>query len=165
MATAGVPARPTKTVLIVEDNAIAREGMAVVLFRHGYHALTAGHGREALELLASGPTPDLILLDRLMPVLDGWKLLDRLKAGRYSAIPVVITTGTILTPEWAAGHGAAGFLKKPVEENDLLAEVKRCLGPLDGGRSPGQACGAGFTHGPASSAGRVVTTRPAFFSR
>ena len=101
MAAAGVPARSTKTVLIVEDNAIAWEGMAVVLFRHGYHALTAGHGREALELLASGPTPDLILLDRLMPVLDGWKLLDRLKAGRYSAIPVVITTGTILTPEWA----------------------------------------------------------------
>ena len=62
-----------------------------------------------------------------MPVLDGWHFLDRLKKSPHGSVPVVVTTGTILSREWAAAHGCAGFLKKPVEEADLLAEFRRCL--------------------------------------
>ncbi len=112
-----------RTILIVEDNAVTREGLAVILAREGYATRTARTGLEALDAVADAP-PDLILLDMLLPVLDGWKVLDRLKAD----IPVIIVTGTILTPEWASEHGTAGFLKKPIDEADLLAQVRRALG-------------------------------------
>src|SRR5262249_10918994 len=112
-----------KTILIVEDNAVTREGLAVLLSRAGYATLTAKDGREALDTLARG-APDLMLLDMLLPVVDGWRILER----RDTSVPVIVVTGTILSPEWAAEHGAAGFLKKPVEEAELLAEVRRVLG-------------------------------------
>jgi CheY-like chemotaxis protein len=134
-----VPAQPTKTILVVEGNAIVREGTAVVLFRHGYHALTASDGRQAWDILNGVAVPDLILLDMLLPVVDGWKLLDRLKVGRFKSMPVIIITGTILTPEWATEHGACGFLKKPVAEAELLAVVRRCLNQTRG--APDSALG------------------------
>src|SRR2546429_220201 len=106
---------PAKTLLVVEDNAVAGEGLAVVLRRAGYEVTTATNGRKALDLLVSGPAPDLVLLDMLMPVLDGWHFLEHLR--RQSAAPsVIITTGTILTKEWAAAKGCVGFLRKPFEE-------------------------------------------------
>jgi CheY-like chemotaxis protein len=65
------PALAGKTVLVVEDNAIAREGLATVLRRQGCMAVPVRNGREAPDYLAAGPAPGLILLDMLMPVLDG----------------------------------------------------------------------------------------------
>lgn len=129
-----------KTIMVVEDIAAAREGLAAVLRRRGYAVTLAGNGQQALDLLASGPPPDLILLDMLLPVLDGWILLKRLEglAGGMPA-PVVITTGTILSREWAAANGCAGFLKKPFDEVDLVAELGRVLGVSDDG-AKGQNC-------------------------
>jgi CheY-like chemotaxis protein len=122
-------AQPTKTVLLVEDDAAARDGMAVILRQHGYVALTAPNGQAALDLLGEAlAPPDLVLLDMLMPVMDGWHFLQRFQAGRYRSVPVVIITGAILGPEWAAAHGCAGLLRKPIDEHGLLAEVQRCLG-------------------------------------
>jgi CheY-like chemotaxis protein len=122
-----------KTILVVEDNEVAREGVATVLRRHGYEVALAADGREALEHLATSPAPDLILLDMLMPGVDGWHFLKLLRE-QAPAIPVVVTTGTILTPEWAESQGCAGFLKKPLETEGLLAEVQRCL--RSGGAEP-----------------------------
>jgi CheY-like chemotaxis protein len=69
---AGMAITPNgKTVLIAEDDAIAREGMAIILHREGYGVATAANGQEALEYLRTQPAPSLILLDMLMPVLDG----------------------------------------------------------------------------------------------
>jgi CheY-like chemotaxis protein len=123
---------PGTTILVVEDNDIAREGLAAVLRRAGYSVATAENGQEALSVLGADPAPDLILLDMLMPVLDGWHFLDRLKRSPRKAVPVVVTTGTILTPEWAAAHGCAGFIGKPVEAAELLAEIRRILGQPTG---------------------------------
>jgi CheY-like chemotaxis protein len=117
-------------VLVVEDNAGAREGMAAVLRQAGYGVVMASDGLEALVQLRAGSVPDLILLDMLMPVLDGWRFLEEIKKLAGSAsIPVIVTTSTILTPEWAAAQGCAGFLRKPVDAAELLQEVTRCLGP------------------------------------
>jgi CheY-like chemotaxis protein len=119
---------PSRRVLVVEDNAIAREGLAVVLRRAGYEVVTATNGQEAIDLLGAGPRPDLILLDMLMPVLDGWHFLGLLRGrGPAPPVPVVVTTGTILTREWAAANGCAGFLHKPIDAEALLEEVRRCL--------------------------------------
>ena len=121
------PDRPAPTVLVVEDDDVTRRVLAAVLGRAGYGVIVAGDGQQALARLLSGQRPDLILLDMLMPVLDGWHFLNSLKLVPIGSIPIVITTGTILTREWAAAHGCAGFLRKPIEPDDLLAEVRRVL--------------------------------------
>jgi CheY-like chemotaxis protein len=121
--------RPTQTVLVVEDEDAIRTLLATPLRQQGYVVRTAQHGQEALDLLASAPPPDLILLDTLMPVMDGWHFLERLRAGRHRSVPVVVITGGVLGREWAAAHGCAGFLRKPFDAEDLLAEVRRCRPP------------------------------------
>lgn len=113
-------------LLVVEDNAVARAGLAALLRREGYRVELAGNGQEALDYLANSPPPDLILLDMLMPVLDGWHFLERLRRDG-PPVPVVVTTGTILTLAWAASHGCQGFVRKPIEPSELFAEVRRCL--------------------------------------
>jgi CheY-like chemotaxis protein len=117
----------TKTILVVDDNAIAREGLRLTLSRHGYRTAMAADGEQALGYLQNAQ-PDLVLLDMLMPGVDGWQFLaERNKQAPLSTIPVIVTTGTILTREWAQAHGCHGFLRKPFEENALLDEVERCL--------------------------------------
>src|SRR5688572_21116373 len=102
--TAETPA--VRTILVVEDDAAAREGMAALLGHEGYRVVTAADGRAALDQLRSGLDPDLVLLDMLMPVLDGWHFLEELKAqGPPTHVPVVVTTSTNLTREWAEDHG------------------------------------------------------------
>jgi CheY-like chemotaxis protein len=123
MATA---VQPAPTLLVVDDNDVAREGAAAILRKAGYYVALAANGQEALDLLRSHPRPDLVLLDMLMPVLDGWQFLRRLER-EGPPVPVLITTATILTPEWAQSKGCRGFLRKPFEGDALLAEVRRCL--------------------------------------
>jgi CheY-like chemotaxis protein len=117
----------TKTIMVVEDNAIAREGVEVILRRHGYDVIAFENGLDALNHVAKGAKQDLILLDMVLPLLDGWHFLQRLKSLPVGATPVVVTTGTILTREWAAQNGCAGFLRKPIEEDELVDEVDRVL--------------------------------------
>jgi len=119
---------PAKTVLVVEDDDATRAGLAAALARHGYHAPAARDGLEAWGRLTGAAPPDLVLLDMMLPTLDGWRLMGWMRASRLP-VPVVIISETALTPEWAAEHGARGFLHKPIEESALLAEVRRCLGP------------------------------------
>jgi CheY-like chemotaxis protein len=119
--------RPRKINLIIEDNGIAREGLVVVLRRHGYDAVAATDGGAALALLADGLSPDLILLDMLLPDVDGWAFLSRLELIHARPVPIVVTTGINLSREWAESHGCCGFLKKPYNELELLNEIERCL--------------------------------------
>ena len=123
-------------LLIVEDNEITREGMAAVLRRAGYHVSLAADGAQALAHLADDPLPDLILLDMLMPSLDGWRFLEERRHDRdLRAIPVIIVTALgVASADWAASLGAVGFVTKPVETEDLLAVVRHCL-PANSGES------------------------------
>jgi CheY-like chemotaxis protein len=124
------PEQVKRTLLVVEDNAIAREGLVAVLRHAGYEVVAAEHGQEALDLLRGGVVVlDLILLDMLMPVLDGWHFLEELKRqGPASGVPILVTTGSILTREWAVDHGCRGIVHKPIDTEELLAEVERCVG-------------------------------------
>ncbi len=116
-------------LLVVEDNAVAREGLAAVLRHAGYEVLTARDGQEALDRLRAGLVPDLILLDMLMEGMDGWRFLAALENWpQRASVPIIVTTGTILTREWAEQNGCQGFLHKPIEEQALFEEVERCLG-------------------------------------
>ncbi len=128
--TPGTP--HTKTILVVEDNHLVREGLRFVLRRYGYRLATAEDGGQALERLRSGARTDLILLGMRMPGMDGWQFLEELERLVVpKPVPILISTGAAVTREWALGHGAAGFLKKPFDEEDLLAEARRCW--LDNG--------------------------------
>jgi CheY-like chemotaxis protein len=123
------------TLLVVDDNEITREGLAAVLRREGCTVVLAGDGEQALACLRSGLVPDLILLDMMMPRVDGWAFLaERRRHPAAVAVPVVILTGlSIANAEWASSLGAAGLLRKPVETETVLAEVRRCCRRAGGG--------------------------------
>jgi CheY-like chemotaxis protein len=122
----------TKTILIVDDDPIQREGLAVVLRDEGYTVVVAADGEEALAHMKQGPATDLILLDMVIPppATDGWRFLEKRKRNpAVAAVPVLIVTGLdIASAEWAASLGAAGYVKKPVDTKWLFAEIRRCCG-------------------------------------
>jgi CheY-like chemotaxis protein len=119
--------RSTGLILIVEDNEATRAGLVKVVEAAGYRTASVVNGREALDYLDSRPSPDLILLDMLLPVLDGWHFLEEIQKAKRVAAPIIVTTGTILTRQWAQDHGCAGFIHKPIDVQELLQEIQRCI--------------------------------------
>ena len=117
---------PDKTILIVEDNQIEREGLAVVLERAGYGVVSAANGREALQRLQGKPTPEVMLLDMMMSEMDGWQLLGLLRHyPTLATIPVIIVTGlAIATDEWARSLRASGLVHKPIDMDLLLQQLR-----------------------------------------
>ena len=117
------------TVLVIDDNAIAREGLGVVLSRAGYDVALLEHGQQALTHLHAHGPPHVILLDMIMPVLDGWGFLEQFDKLQLQPNPaIIITTGNlVIGKEWASAHACAGFLRKPFDVDDMLREVQRCL--------------------------------------
>ncbi|MBI3181248.1 MAG: response regulator [Myxococcales bacterium] len=113
-------------ILIVEDHEDSREMLADLLGCHGYAVVTAENGLAALEALRGGLRPSLVLLDLTMPVMDGWQLFGEIRRhGELSAVPVVVLTamGTSALPE-----GCQGYLRKPVELDELMVLVRRHCG-------------------------------------
>lgn len=107
------------TVLLVEDNEDVREMMSVALQLSGISVLAAANGREALDLLDASPAPCLVLLDLMMPVMDGWELRAALNAHpEYAEIPVVVVSA--MTEDTAAKLGAAAYLPKPVDIDRMV---------------------------------------------
>jgi CheY-like chemotaxis protein len=111
----------------VDDDAVTREGLRSILEREGYRVALTANGNDALHYLEFNPTPSLILLDMLMPLMDGWDFMASLRLrADWSGIPVIITTGMgIASPDWASSMGAAALLKKPYDEKDLLRPIRR----------------------------------------
>jgi CheY-like chemotaxis protein len=118
-------------VLIVDDDPLAREAFARMLRAEGYAVAEAGDGREALlRLRADGPHR-LVLLDLMMPHMDGWQFLDvRKRDPELARSPVVLVTavGDIHLPALRA-LGADGALQKPVGPEELLGLVRSYVQP------------------------------------
>jgi CheY-like chemotaxis protein len=112
-------------VLIVEDDADLREMMAQLLTLEGYRAETVSNGREALKFLHEGPPPDLILLDLMMPVMDGWEFR-KVQQGEpaLAKVPVVVLTALDQAQARAEGLNGVDFLKKPLDFDRLLEIVR-----------------------------------------
>lgn len=118
------------SALVIDDDPAARELLARMLVRDGFRVRVAASGEEGLEL-ARAERPDAITLDVLMPGMDGWGVLQALKADpELRDIPVVMVT---LTDERSLGFalGAAAYLTKPIERTELSAVLARYR--LDGG--------------------------------
>jgi CheY-like chemotaxis protein len=109
----------------VDDDLNAREAMGKLLHERGYIARGAFNGREALNLLRSGPLPDLILLDLWMEGGDGWEFRARQRRdAALAGIPVVVLSAVGDAAEWADDFGDVGYLCKPIDANDLFAAVE-----------------------------------------
>jgi CheY-like chemotaxis protein len=118
-----------QTILFVEDDADIRDTLADVLEEDGFAVKSAAHGQEALELLRGGLRPSLILLDLMMPIMNGWQFrAQQLKEPDLSGIPVVVVSAGANIEQSAAGLSAAGFVKKPVVLDNLLNAVRSALG-------------------------------------
>ena len=111
-------------VLIVEDDAELRDMMAQLLTLEGFAATAVANGREALEYLGRGNRPDIILLDLMMPVMDGWEFRRKQQSDpALAAVPVVVLSA--LDHRRAAEVDAVAFLKKPLDFDRLLELVRR----------------------------------------
>jgi CheY-like chemotaxis protein len=121
----GSPRPRGDAVLVVEDNPTAREALRQFLTRKGFRAEAAGSGEEGLRL-AGELHPLAILLDLVMPGMDGWAVLTALKADPTLAdIPVVLFTGMADDRREALRRGASDFVTKPVDPDQLAAVLKR----------------------------------------
>jgi CheY-like chemotaxis protein len=121
-------AKPLPIVLVVDDDPDIRDTIAEVLSDEGYPVELASNGREALAVLETDRAkPGLILLDLMMPVLDGWGFMAELqKMPRLAAIPVVVFSAHGANREAIGALGARGFLRKPLQLHELLELVGRC---------------------------------------
>jgi CheY-like chemotaxis protein len=117
-----------KTILVVEDDAATREALGLILVSEGFRFLGAANGQEALGLLRSGPHPDLILLDLMMPIMDGWQFRrEQSQDSALSAIPVVVLSADGNVQQKATALQAADYLQKPVDVENLIAVIQRQL--------------------------------------
>ncbi len=116
-------------VLIVDDDARVREYVRVNLEMEGYGVREAGSAEEGLAVLEE-VSPDLILLDVMMPEVDGWEMLRRVQERHgVGAIPVVMFSGKVDEEDAAdaAARGAQGFLGKPFDPQQLIEHAKQLL--------------------------------------
>ena len=114
-----------KTILVVEDDEAIRMGLKHLLQFEGYRVETAWNGQDAMAQLKS-KIPSLILLDLIMPVMDGWEVLSALAADeKLAKIPVIVTSAV---PDVEKLKQATDFVRKPIEIEPLLASIGRhCL--------------------------------------
>jgi CheY-like chemotaxis protein len=111
--------RPGKKILVVEDDALTRGAIKMLLEWEDYRVDCAADGEEALGLLRLGEKPSLILLDARMPGRDGWCFREEQRTDPdLAGIPVVVISGAD-----ASSLDAAGHIRKPFEPAELLEQV------------------------------------------
>ena len=115
-------------VMIIDDDRDVAEAIADALEDEGYGTAIAGHGAEALAVIANGARPQLLILDLMMPVMDGWEFRTRLEERGMGAIPVIVCTADGHASEKVAKLAAAGHLRKPPTLSALLELVQKTLG-------------------------------------
>jgi CheY-like chemotaxis protein len=115
-----------KSILVIEDNKEIQDSLKMALEVEGYNVFIADNGKEALDKLEKIPTPCMILLDLMMPVMNGWEFVDAIsKDLMLSTIPVVVVSafgdkkGTPKTD---------GYIQKPIDLDALLNTVSKHCG-------------------------------------
>lgn len=120
------PLATPKRVLLVEDDRDVREALAQVLEFEGYEVASAANGLEAIEQLRRDLAPSIILLDLMMPVMDGRQFRSiQMQDPTIASIPVIVISADGQVEQKVAGLGIAGYLRKPIEVEDLLALIAR----------------------------------------
>ncbi len=115
-------------VMVIDDDADIREMIKVLLEVDGYRVVTAIDGIDAIEKLGTGEEPALILVDLMMPRMDGEQFIVALRRSGAAKVPVIVMSGHDVSgkrPDKFRGHPC---LTKPVEIDDLMAVVRRFAG-------------------------------------
>ena len=117
------------TVLVVDDDPLTQRVLQHYLERAGYQMLSANNGRDAIKL-ARRDSPRLIILDVMMPDMDGWTVLKKLKKTEATkAIPVILLSANadLMAKEESSRSGATLVLVKPISAEQLLAVIRRLV--------------------------------------
>ncbi len=127
---AHAPKRTTDTtsleILVVDDDVVFRRELIDALSTEGYGVVEAGDGRQALNYLRTHRLPSLVLLDLMMPIMDGWEFAATIRSEpELAAIPIVVMSGLEKPEVNAALLGAKGYLKKPLSLSQLIDVVSK----------------------------------------
>lgn len=109
------------TILLIEDDPQLRDSVQAVLEVEGYQVLTAGHGLEGLQRLQDAPAPCLILLDLMMPVMNGWEFLESMRERSDPVQPPVVVVSAAAQLDDVQERFHCQVLHKPFDVDHLLA--------------------------------------------
>lgn len=126
-----------RTVLVVDDDARNLYALSGILELHGLHVLHAENGLKAIEALTEHPDIDLILMDVMMPEMDGYTATTRIRQmPAHANLPIITVTAKAMLGdrEKSLASGANDYVTKPVDANDLIACVRRWLSPWSDAR-------------------------------
>ena len=130
LAEAGPPAARAELAALDEQIAVTRNRLAALLSTMGYDTVEAANGREALSILGKGVRPDLILLDLMMPVMDGWEFMQRQRRDwRLCTIPTIVITGVVSHDPRCLEMPIVRFLPKPYTADQLVAAIEAEVSP------------------------------------
>jgi DNA-binding response OmpR family regulator len=118
----------TNTVLLIDDDRDIRAALSAMLADEGFDVLTAPDGFDALVSL-DNVSPDVIIVDWMMPVVNGGRFVQALRQEFHAGIPVLVITAGRASRDEALAAGANDFLDKPFEIGELIERVHTWLGP------------------------------------
>jgi len=141
------------TILLADDESAITDNLAPLLRRAGYDVVVASDGRQALDAVRAS-APDLVVLDVMMPVLDGRAVLRTMRA-EHRSTPVILLTqvGESSERAMALEEGADDYLNKPFDPQELTARIRAVL------RRGASAAGGGLGQSPRLRSGSVVLDR------
>lgn len=116
-------------ILVAEDNAEIRALVSSILSEGGHKVSVAQNGRQALDLMA-GESPDLLVLDIMMPQVDGYTVLKELKAsGHRDNMKILVLTAKTSESDWVRGYklGADAYITKPFDIDELTNQIEELL--------------------------------------
>ncbi|MFD7027894.1 HAMP domain-containing protein [Streptomyces sp. NPDC059917] len=128
-----------RSVLVVDDDARNLYAISGILELHGIRVLHAENGRKGIETLLSTPGIDLILMDVMMPELDGYAATAEIRRmPRYAGLPIISVTAKAMPGdrEKSLASGSSDYVTKPVDADDLIARLRHWLLPRDSAGSP-----------------------------
>lgn len=121
-------------ILIVEDSPTQAERLKFILEKHGFRVLLAENGRQALNFLAEGRMPDIVVTDIMMPEMDGYELCKRIRADeRLKSLPIILVTTLSDPADVIKGLevGANNFITKPYDERYLVSRVRYLIANME----------------------------------
>lgn len=117
-----------KKILVVEDDRDIRESMVELLEYENFEVISATNGKAGIDLLRSGVKPDLILLDLMMPVMDGFQFrVEQIKSPELSQIPVIIMTADGHMESKGELVGTVSIIRKPLNIDSTISVIRQTL--------------------------------------
>ena len=121
-----------RLILVVDDDPDILQTLALCLSTEGYRVVTSTNGREAIDQLGR-ETPAAVLLDLMMPVMDGWQFISEIENRGMRRMPILILSADRAVQGHATKLGAEGHLAKPFDLEELLGKVHQLTGGPNGG--------------------------------